>query len=567
MPSRIHSETGELTVSSNGNAYQYDPKIAALPDGGYVVVWFDLHLDGHYFQRFDSTGAPTGQAVRIAGVDHYNSNLDVAGLEGGGFAIAWIDRPQGSSTAELRIQLYDPSGTPGLLITDATDLVSSADHVPTIAALANGGFVVIHEGNSNGGLAGRIYTATGLAVGAEFEISGLSPSMPDAVGLPSGGFALIWADWDVTNGRDIKLQLLGDDGLPLPGTAVVTIATGTADQTLPQVTVLATGAILVSWEEEGADGLDIRASILDSGTGQPIEGFGGFLVNTAVAGDQYFSSVAALPDGGFVIAWTDSSQDGLDRWSTAIKAQRYAPDGSPIGGEFLLNSIAGGTQIRPQLAALDDGSLAGVWMSEAMPWPGPQLGLRTKVFDFVSVTEQTGGAGADTLTGGTGPDDLSGLGGDDSLDGGASQDVLLGGDGDDELLGGAGDDLLDGGADEDVLDGGVGNDVVLGGDGEDSLVSGGGGYDLLDGGAGNDSLTAVGSGTGIVLIGGDGDDVVDVAWGYGPTYYETGVFIDAGAGADRVVIRSLGSVGQITLGAGSDTIVFGHPIGYHQIGT
>ena len=58
-------------------------------------------------------------------------------------------------------------------------------------------------------------------------------------------------------------------------------------------------------------------------------------VNTYTSGDQIYSSVTALNDGGFVVTWSSDGQDGS---GYGIYGQRYAADGSPVGSEFRVNT-------------------------------------------------------------------------------------------------------------------------------------------------------------------------------------------------------------------------------------
>ena len=60
--------------------------------------------------------------------------------------------------------------------------------------------------------------------------------------------------------------------------------------------------------------------------------------------------VTGLADGGFVIAWYSSDGSGY-----GIYAQRYAADGSTLGGEFLINAATGNHQA---FAALNLGPIA-----------------------------------------------------------------------------------------------------------------------------------------------------------------------------------------------------------------
>jgi VCBS repeat-containing protein len=129
-----------------------------------------------------------------------------------------------------------------------------------------------------------------------------------------------------------------------------------------------------------------------------------------------------------------------------------------------------------------------------------------------------GGNGNDQLTGGTGNDRLDGGNDNDLLNGGSGNDLLDGGSGNDTVNGGAdaddisgesGDDTLHGDGGNDLVDGEGGVDLVFGDDGNDELF-GGDGADVLDGGADNDLLHGESDGDLDKLLGGSGDDWLDV---------------------------------------------------------
>ena len=131
-------------------------------------------------------------------------------------------------------------------------------------------------------------------------------------------------------------------------------------------------------------------------------------------------------------------------------------------------------------------------------------GVATKdTIDFSTSTADNdifGKAGNDIITGGTGNDLISGGLGADTLTGGKESDTLLGyapvnskvptevttslTDGNDSLNAGAGDDNLDGGAGNDALTGGIGSDWFSIFSGTDSVSDLGNGSDILLVGAG-----------------------------------------------------------------------------------
>ncbi|GAB1459274.1 hypothetical protein MASR2M50_10480 [Thauera sp.] len=76
---------------------------------------------------------------------------------------------------------------------------------------------------------------------------------------------------------------------------------------------------------------------------------GEFRVNTATSGAQYEPAVAMLEGGGFVVTWRSDNQDGS---GAGVYAQRYAADGSALGGEFRVNESIDGSQYQPDVTAL-----------------------------------------------------------------------------------------------------------------------------------------------------------------------------------------------------------------------
>ena len=132
----------------------------------------------------------------------------------------------------------------------------------------------------------------------------------------------------------------------------------TGSQYNSSVTVLNDGRFAVTWTDYSRINTDIRGQIFNTdGT----KAGGEFLVNTTIARDQYGSSVTALSDGRFVVAWTDESQTGNDTSNTAVRAQFYNANGSKAGGEFLVNTTTTGEQRDLSVAALTNNRVVFTW--------------------------------------------------------------------------------------------------------------------------------------------------------------------------------------------------------------
>ncbi len=123
------------------------------------------------------------------------------------------------------------------------------------------------------------------------------------------------------------------------------------------VAALSDGGWIVAWESLGHDNADagwgVYAQMYNAdGSANGSE----FLVNTETADAQRNPHVVELTDGDFMIAW-DSYSQGSDVYS-GIYAQRYNPDGSVDGAEKHLNSSTGGNEANPNLIAMPGGGYA-----------------------------------------------------------------------------------------------------------------------------------------------------------------------------------------------------------------
>ena len=137
------------------------------------------------------------------------------------------------------------------------------------------------------------------------------------------------------------------------GPEFIVNSTTTNDQIQPTVTTLSDGRFVVTWwSAEVGTGWDIRARLFDA-SGNAVGN--DFVVNPITADDQTYSTVAALPDGGFVVTWESRDNQGND-----IRARLFDASGNAVGSDFVvtsadsLNSANGrGTPRRPLRGDVD----------------------------------------------------------------------------------------------------------------------------------------------------------------------------------------------------------------------
>src|SRR5215475_1391691 len=89
-----------------------------------------------------------------------------------------------------------------------------------------------------------------------------------------------------------------------------------------------------------------------------------FVVNTTTAGDQITSSMTTLADGRFVVTWTNEEPVPGDGSGSAVMAQIFDADGSPDGGQFLVNTTTYNYQMGASVAPLANGGFVVSYINE-----------------------------------------------------------------------------------------------------------------------------------------------------------------------------------------------------------
>ena len=178
----------EFQVNTD-TASDYNPMVVTLKNGDFVVAWRDSSLvQKIHGQRYDCTG------IKLEGEFQINTDTasddwpHVAALNDGGFVVVW---QHNSSPAKIHGQRYDSTGvTAGVEFQINTD--TAGDYNPTVAVLSNGGFVIVWWDNSAAhNIHGQRYDSAGTAAG-EFQVNTdtLSDYWPTVAALNDGGFLM-----------------------------------------------------------------------------------------------------------------------------------------------------------------------------------------------------------------------------------------------------------------------------------------------------------------------------------------------------------------------------------------
>ncbi|MEB3355767.1 MAG: calcium-binding protein [Synechococcales bacterium] len=446
--------SAEFRVNITTNNDQDDPAIAVADDGRFVIVWEDESLDGSsegiFAQRYTATGTAIGPEFRVnTTATNTQDDPAIALNADGSFIITWVSTDQDGSQEGVYLQRYDSNGTPLGVEFRVNTTTDDDQENPAIATDGNGNFVIVWESDDQDG-----------------------------------------------DGRGIFAQRFDSSGNPV-GNEFQVSTTTEGNQDNPTVAMNASGNFVVVWESDDQDGSGsgIFAQRY-SATGTPVGSE--FQVNNFGSGNQVNPTAAIDDAGNILIAWNSDSQDGS---GNGVYARQFAPNGSPAGDEFRVNSETDGDQLAPAAGIGPNGQAAIVWQSAEQD--SDENGIFAQRYTVNSSIPTV----PDT-------DPIVGTSGDDRLNGSNDNDLIRGRAGDDRIVGRAGDDTLRGGGGNDNLSGGRGNDRLFGGGADDLLqgrggddtLRGGGGDDTLRGNGGNDSLT--GNGGNDALVGGNGDDVL-----------------------------------------------------------
>ncbi len=208
-----------------------------------------------------------------------------------------------------------------------------------------------------------VSTYAELPIGEEFlvnsEITG-NKNRPDMAILVDGGYLITWSsEGQDGDGWGVFAQRYQIDGTRQGDEFQVNLHT-ISDQKSPAVAGLTDGGFIIVWEssEQDGDGLGVFAQRYKE-DGSPM---GEFQVNTYIDSKQNNAAVAGLADGGFIITWYSYAQDAADHTlAGGVFAQKYLADGSRDGNEFQVNTYSPFEQGAPDVSALTQGGFVITW--------------------------------------------------------------------------------------------------------------------------------------------------------------------------------------------------------------
>ncbi len=447
------------------------PAITGLTDGGFVATWDAYALDGTkgnvFAQVFDANGDAVAATFTVnTYTADWQSTSSVSALGDGGFVVVW----------------HSDINQDGI-----------------------GGDGVGSQDGSADGVYGQRYDATGAPVGSEFQVNTTTAgdqNNASIAALADGGFVVVWAsDGQDGEGFGTFGQRYDANGDPIEGEFQINTQTQ-GDEYKAEVTALANGGFVVTWvlddsdsDADGIYGQQFAAQLFGtSGNDVITDTFGANWLDGQSGDDILYGATGKdqiYGGSGNDALFGGKGKDTLFGGSGDDVLSGGKGDDTLIGGEGI-DTADYSSETAAIIADLKAGSSTG-----------SSAGFDT----FQEIENVTGTAFKDVITGDAQTNILDGGAADDKLKGLAGSDILYGKKGADKLYGGADSDSLFGGKQGDTLYGGKGQDQLFGGAGKDDL-RGGKGADTLVGGTGDDILKGASGADIFVFSSNDGSDTI-----------------------------------------------------------
>jgi hypothetical protein len=186
------------------SAQQFYPDVATSSSGSFVVVWESFGQDGSEFgvfgRRFDADGIPQGGEFQVNSSTSQRQRFSRVASTDAGFVVMWASEhllSQGGPQYAIFAQRFAANG--GALGVELK--VSSNDEFDRggeVTSDGSGRFVVVWQGNSDGGflgIFGQRFNSAGDREGSIFQVNSFTTfnqQYPAIDGNATGSFVVAW---------------------------------------------------------------------------------------------------------------------------------------------------------------------------------------------------------------------------------------------------------------------------------------------------------------------------------------------------------------------------------------
>ncbi|MCX6954812.1 MAG: Ig-like domain-containing protein [Verrucomicrobia bacterium] len=373
---QILSSTGtamgsEFLASNSGTTVDdITPSVAALNAGRFVVAYATKSGSTYdiAFRIIEANGTLGSQVSVKAGTEeHYNPA--VATLTDGSFVVVWS-----AANGDVRLHRYNAadgsSAASEVLIADGT---SAGGYYPGVGALSNGSYAVAWIDNATTG----VFTKVGGGTAVNTGIVSAAGTPPRIAGLASG-FVVVSDSYDSGTTRYQIDAARYNNSAVIQGSVFRVNTVSTGNRYSPSIATLSGGGFVVGWTADNGD-YDLNGLFgrryASNGTAVDVAEF---QINQHRLNDQAYPALAPLPGDLFAATWVTTSAASIAAGTNLgdISARFLLPGNTApvfVGATTTLavNQNASATDLKSLLHVNDaDSSQTLTWTQSSAPSHG-----------------------------------------------------------------------------------------------------------------------------------------------------------------------------------------------------
>ncbi|MDA9292110.1 hypothetical protein N9P99_02590, partial [Planktomarina temperata] len=386
---RNFSLTDPILVNSITAGSQRDPQISVLENGDIAVAWQSQELGGSandvYLKIYSDTAGTTLENDQI--IHEYTKdsqyNPHLAGTSDGGLVVSFqsdglkdVSFPEGGKVtivAQVYDYSYDEMNSDFTQLDGITELPVNSYNASTQAypfvVENDDGFGIFWQSygqdGSGYGVYGKLYNENGEDLLNIDDISISSNTEGDqdfisGVSLGNDKTALVFQTAD----NRVAVSILNETTGSLENEYLVS-ADNSSPQWYPSVAALSDGGYVITWAESDRT-IDVYCQFFSSEHQEMTEQI---LVNSHTAGRQHIPTIASNENDEIFIAWT--SFDGQDGSGAGVYGQLFNSVGTKLGDEICLTDETSGSQADIQVDFLDTDTVVYVyWQNDDVYFGG-----------------------------------------------------------------------------------------------------------------------------------------------------------------------------------------------------
>jgi len=344
-------------LASDGSSRGKAPDVSPLSNDGFVVTW--LANDDVVARLFDGPQSPSGAEIVVSDPLVGGAYPAISSDSTDAFVVVWEAEEIPTRSVDVFARRFDSSGGAlGPPFRVNTTVLGFQTHA-RIAHLGNDSFVVVWDGASTASgtskeVWAQLYDSTGVTVGGELQVNENTVGtqwLATVAALSGGGFVVGWYSGP-SGVPSVFARVFDASGTALGSELQVDDVADPKPSGSPTVAAAPDGGFVVGWHDQGNGSRARRFDASGSAAGPSFDLLAGVDVGGDVDGLAFTTDgqLAAFVVGNFYGA------SGSD-----VFVRTFDASGAPTSGPATINDRLGGTQQAASAKRLSGGSFVVVW--------------------------------------------------------------------------------------------------------------------------------------------------------------------------------------------------------------